>query len=217
MIGIENETKKTLVSSANTFYSVYALDRHNKYLLYNKYSNGINTVRRRDLSTDEDIQISGSENAVYVGLHPITNEILVDSYREFYWMNWDGAISSDRVKNLSPVSISTDGKFILCKKGNEIYTYDINRKLETQVTNTGVDLHPHSFSSDGASILFTTDKDHAKNSYSYEIYTVDVWATNTKRLTINTDAEFPLGFFQQDTRILFTSGKNPNALYSINL
>jgi len=217
MIDVEDQTKKILISSNDTFYSVYTLDPENKFLLYNQYKNGMNTIRRRNLLTDDDVQISGSENAVYVGLHPITNEILVNTYSQFYLMDWDGVIKTEPVSGLTPMSISSDGQLILCEKQGEIYTYDISNKLETQITNAGDKLHPCCFSSNGTSILFATDKDHAANSYLYELYTMDTSGTNIKRLTMDADADFPIGFFDQDTRILFTSSKNDKALYAIRM
>lgn len=215
MIDLADQTTEILISSNNTFYSVYTLDPENKFLLYNRYGNGINTIRRRNLLTDEDVQISGSENAVYVGLHPITNEILVTTYSQFYLMDWDGIIKTEPVSGFTPMSISSNGTLILCKKQGEIYTYDITNKLETQITNAGDNLNPYCFSSDGTSILFSTDKDYAIDSYLYELYTMDISGANDKRLTNDADADFPIGFFEQDTKILFTSSKNVKALYAI--
>jgi Tol biopolymer transport system component len=217
MIDLETLTKKLLISAQNTFYKVYAVDPGNKFLLYDRYENGMNAIRKRNLVTDEDIQISGNENAVYVGLHPVTNEILVTTYTEFYWMDWDGIIKSEPVSGFTPISISTDGHWIVCKKDGDIYAYDINNKSATQVTNAGDNLNPSCFSADGTSILLSTDKDHANRPYLYELYTVDISGGNLKRLTVDLDADFPIGFFQQDTRILFTSTRNDKALYSIRL
>jgi Tol biopolymer transport system component len=152
---------------------------------------------------------------VFVGLHLITNQILVDTYAQFYFMDWDGVIKSEPVSGLRPVSISNSGKAILCNRNGEIYTYDITSDEEKPISHAGTNLNPRCFSADGNSILLSTNKDHLKGSNSYELYTMDTSGENIIRHTFNEESEFPIGFFQQDTRILYTTHKNDKALYAL--
>jgi len=215
MHDLEKQTHKILLSSnENTFWG-YAIHPENNFLVYGKYTNGMNILRKINLLNGDDVQISGNDNAVFRGLHPLTNEILVYTGEQFYFMDWDGAVKSEPVSGLTPVSISNNGKAILCSKNGEIYSYDIPGNEEIQISHAGVDLYPRCFSDDGNSILYFTGKDHTENSNSFELYTMDISGENIVRHTFNEDSDFPTGFFQQDTRILFTSHKNDKALFTL--
>jgi len=214
---LESNTMEILSSSTETsYFGNYGLDSDNKFLLYNSYKNGKNIIRKRDLLSGDDIQLSGDENAVFIGIHPITHDILVDTYSEFYFMDWNGVLKTSPVSGLTPVSISFDGT-ILCRKGGAIYLYTSigEEKIVASVENES--LLPCCFSGAGTSILFSTDKDNKNNSFLYELYTIDSSGENMKRYTFNNEAEFPIGFYESDTKILFTTNKNDKGLFSINL
>ncbi|MEQ9425103.1 MAG: hypothetical protein RJQ09_11835, partial [Cyclobacteriaceae bacterium] len=157
---LSKNSKRTLISSNEHSIAALAFSPNHKYLLYDKYIDSRNTIRRLNIENGEDLQLSGEGNAVYIDYSEVLDLLLIDTYSEFYFMDWEGEIKSKKVSELKPIMIAQDGITVLCKKNGEVFLYNAQTTEINQITNLGVDLNPVTIAKDGKTILLSTDKDH---------------------------------------------------------
>ena len=135
----------------------------------------------------------------------------------------------------TPVAFSPDGSRLLLQKlltngsgsggpqiGRRVGLYLADAKGNNPVALVGgdADLVIGGFSGDGKKILFSGDSglDGSKGSINPELYTINIDGSGLTRLTHNDYNEQPLGFADNDTKVVFKAILEHNpSLYLLNI